>query len=178
MTKRVLDTYEADRNYYVLECAIPPTTPLPFPAPCPPWFNCVGFCSWPTHLSLFRARALTVVNTHSEKLCPPPLSAERAAAHRPRGVRRRSTSNIDNPDQRMAEDLRAFTSTSLDFTISLITSVWLHTSLRMPCGAASCGAHKSGCMRARPRDNAAAVRYHAGRSLISSPFRRFSGAST
>jgi hypothetical protein len=33
MTKRVLDTYEADRNYYVLECAIPPTPPPPFPAP-------------------------------------------------------------------------------------------------------------------------------------------------
>ncbi|KAJ1489908.1 ABC transporter transmembrane region 2-domain-containing protein [Baffinella frigidus] len=53
ITKRILDTYEADRNYYILE----------------------------------------------------------------------STSNIDNPDQRMAEDLRSFTQVSLAFAISFVTSV-------------------------------------------------------
>ena len=42
MTKRVLDTYEADRNYYVLECAIPPTPPPPLPCPLPSMVQLCG----------------------------------------------------------------------------------------------------------------------------------------
>ena len=30
---------------------------------------------------------------------------------------------VDNPDQRIAEDIRAFTKTSLDFLITVVTSV-------------------------------------------------------